>query len=821
MAYRAGRRKGRSWLAPLAVLVVVGLTAFLARHTVEAQVSSLVARTSGSLPASLHSNQAQALFAVATPTFAVAIDRPVPLGQVPPPEVAATRYLDDWSAAKYDDMYAMLSADSRAAQTSDQFVQRYRDLTDESSVLSVAPRITSIPAIPDGAGNGASVQVPFTVEFTTIRVGTFDENNSVPLVLENGEWKVDWRPSLFFSDLTTNATVRLFPLDPRRGSILDRQGRPLATMGFLETIGIVPKEVIADGHEDQTLQLIAPYVKKSPDDLKKIYQGQPPEWFIPLGDTPGSLESELHQKFSSVAGVYLRRKPIRIYPQGEVAAHVVGYVGHVQPDELKTLSQQGYTIDDMVGRSGVEQSAEKTLAGQRGGKLAVVAPTGEVIKVIAQRDAVPGSDVVLSIDLDVQKAAESVLGKLDGSVVIMNPQDNSVLALASYPRFDPNDFVTGFPPDLWASLNSSPDSPFQDRPVEAVYPTGSIFKVITMSAGMENLGYKTTDTFDCNYWWHGPGYSLHNWTVQGTLNLIQSLTGSCDPTFYTLGLALDRKNPFLLPNMARAYGLGQKTGINGVNEVAGNVPDPKWKEATLGQPWFAGDGVNLAIGQGYLQATPLQMANVYAALANDGKLQTPLLIQKIIDPQGNVAQTLHSELIRQLPISTGTLNAIHQGMAGVTTTPLGTAYYGFSSYKHPMAAKTGSAENQSVLAHAWFAGYAPQTNPRYVVLIMIEGRGDSHQIAVPIARTLMDFLWPNDQANPPTTLTFSPSPTPTTAPAVAAAAAPAKPTPTPTPKPAPTTSAKPTASTRPVLPVGTPTPGAPRPTPGGSLPSQA
>jgi penicillin-binding protein 2 len=702
MAYRGRRKQRPVWPTLLVSFVAIAVVLVVARRPVQSAFASVVERLNPVVPASLRQTANRAGIAPPAPTFTVTIDRSAPLANVPSPADAASAYLAAWAEGRYSDMYDLLASDAKASLTRDAFTQRYQAITAEASITKIAGQITSTPLVAPGLGNGASVQVPFTVAFTTIRVGAFQENNSVPLVLEDGSWRVDWQPSLYFKDLAPDDLVRLFPLNPRRGSILDRQGRPLATMGFQETIGVVPKELSQDGHEQQVLGLVGGYVHKSPDDLKKIYQNQPPEWFIPLGDVAGNLETELHQKFGDTAGVYLRRKPIRVYPEGELAAHIVGYVGHVDPSELPKLVPQGYTIDDIVGRAGVEGAAQSVLAGTRGGKLAVVAPTGEVIKVIAEREAVPGDDVVLSLDLDVQKAAEKVLGKLDGSVVVMDPSDNTILAMASYPRFDPNKFVLGFTPQEWNALNTSPDTPFQNRPVEAAFPTGSIFKVITMSAGMESAGYRPSDTFDCNYWWHGlPGVSMHNWAVQGTLNLIQSLTGSCDPTFYTIGLALQRKDPFLLPNMARGYGLGQKTGVYGVNEVAGTVPDPKWKEQTLKQAWYPGDGVNLAIGQGFLQATPLQMANAYAAIAANGVRRTPILIQKYVDQHGDVAQTFTAQTVGRVPISATTLKALHDGMLGVTSTPLGTAYYAFSSYRHPIEAKTGSAENQNVLAHAW------------------------------------------------------------------------------------------------------------------------
>jgi penicillin-binding protein 2 len=179
------------------------------------------------------------------------------------------------------------------------------------------------------------------------------------------------------------------------------------------------------------------------------------------------------------------------------------------------------------------------------------------------------------------------------------------------------------------------------------------------------------------------------------------------------------------------------------------VPDPKWKQATLKQAWYAGDSVNISIGQGYLLASPLQMANLYSAIADNGSRRTPVLVQKVVDQKGNVVKTFAAQSSGRLPDSPSTITALHEGMLGVTSSPLGTAYYAFQSYKHPMEAKTGSAENQGPLAHAWFVGYTPTTHPQYLILVMVEGRGESMQVASPMARQLMDYLWPNGANQPP------------------------------------------------------------------------
>ncbi len=753
MAYR--RRRRHSNLVPtlLACAIILVASGYLFRHTAEAAVQRAVARVASIV----QPETVPALLVEATPTFTVVVHTPVPLANVPPPELVASQYLGDWSAGRYRQMYALLSKEVKSTLSEQQFVQKYTDLTQTATITKVTAQITSIPLVPRGAGNGASVQVPFTVEFQTNMVGTFQENNSVPLVLEDGQWRVDWRPSLFFKDLTPQSTVHLFPIDTRRGSILDRKGRPLATMASVVTIGVVPGELNKDGRADEKLRLISQYLHKPVEELKKKYANQPPDWFVPLGDVSGSIQDEmsgaieqkLRAAFENMPGVQLRRKPIRVYPEGDVAAHIVGYMSHITADDLKTLAAKGYTADDMIGRAGVEAWAEPILAGQRGGKLAIVGPTGEWVKIIAQRDAVPGDDVYLSIDLDIQKQAEKVLGKLDGSIIVMNPQDNSVLALASYPRYDPNKFITGFTDAEWNALNNSPDRPLLNRPTDGVYPTGSIFKVITMAAGMEKLGYQPTSKFDCSYWWHGlPGHPLHNWEPQGVLTLVQSITGSCDPTFYEIGLAIYHKDPFILADFARGFGLGQPTRINGVDEADGLVPDPSWKERVIKEPWYPGDSVTLAIGQDYLQATPIQMANAYSAIANDGVRRAPVLVSKVVDPKGQVVKTFSPQILGHLPASPRTIQAIRQGMLGVTSDPLGTAYYAFSSYKHPMESKTGSAENQGPLAHAWFVGFAPPDHPTLLLLVMVEGRGESMQIASPMARQMMDYLWPNEAPHP-------------------------------------------------------------------------
>jgi penicillin-binding protein 2 len=267
------------------------------------------------------------------------------------------------------------------------------------------------------------------------------------------------------------------------------------------------------------------------------------------------------------------------------------------------------------------------------------------------------------------------------------------------------------------------------RATESGYPTGSIFKVITMAAGMEQGGFRPADTFDCGLDWNGlPGVTLHNWEAQGTLTLTRALTASCNPAFYEIGKKLDSIDPTILPTWARSFGLGQPTQLGGVHETPGVVPDPDWKRREIGQPWSAGDSVNLAIGQGYLLATPLQMANAYAALARGGALESPVLIAD---------QAPHE--LGSVNFSEATRSAILDGMQAVTSTALGTAYYAFKDEKLPIAAKTGSAENENPDAHAWFVGFTPPRSARLLVLVMVEGGQHGGTVAAPVARQIIDY----------------------------------------------------------------------------------
>lgn len=649
----------------------------------------------------------------------------------PSPYTVMEPYLKAWEEARYGDMYDLLSSHAQAGISRERFIQRYTAISQGSTILSVKTSFSRDDEL-DRAESRAAL--PFTVAMSTARVGEIREENVLPVIFEVEHWRVDWTPSLIFKDLSGANRILFEPEDTLRGTIYDRKGRPLATKGKVVSLGVVPGQI---EDEQGLLEALEQQLGIPWQEVRRASQFAQPDWFVPLRDLSLARAAQLRPKLESIPGVLFQEKPARVYPNGSLAAHVVGYLGRVTAQELEAMAPRGYGEEDMVGRSGIEAWAEEVLAGERGGSLSVVTPEGGTVKVIAQKSARDGRDIHLSLDLDLQRLAEESLGSQAGSVVILDVPNSSILALASYPRYDPNQFVTGFTDDEWRKLSEDPLRPFQNRPVASSYPTGSVFKVVTMAAALEKGGFSPDSPFDCAGRWDGlgGGVVLGDWLPQGHghLDLFQGLVESCNIVFYEAGKKLDSTDPDLLPYFARGFGFGQPTGLVGLEEASGTVPDPAWKRANQGAAWYPGDGVNLAIGQGSFLATPLQVANGYAAIGRGGSLTTPVLVVK----QGD--QGFHAQPRDPLPASPATLDVIRQAMERVVSDPKGTASYAFRGFNRAVAAKTGSAEVAGGSdTHAWFAAYAPAERPEIALAVMVESKGHGGEVAAPVARMILD-----------------------------------------------------------------------------------
>src|SRR3990172_8286488 len=576
------------------------------------------------------------------------------------PLEAARRYFDLWKAKEYGGMYELISAEARATISKEDFVKRYNAIADEATITGIDYE-TGPNVVQD------DTEIPVEVTISTAFFGDIKQANRVALVQDDAplpaspqatpetrkEWRVDWSPTLIFAELDDKSLVHFFTDVPRRGSILDRSGKPLAVDADLPVVGFVP-DLMTD--KEKLISSLAAALKMSEAAVRaEVETDLPSYYFIPIATLPYGTSAAALEKFYALSGlgVVVREETRRISPNGDSAAHVLGYMAEVSEEQLKELGAKGYRPGDKTGAFGLEAQMDEVLAGERGGTLATIAPEGTITHTIAEKPSTAGKDVTLTLDVNAQKTAEDVLGERVGSIIVMDPRDNSVLALASYPRFNPQAITDGLSTAEYAALSNDKRQPFLHRPLLARYPPGSTFKPVTLAAGMEKAGVSAGETFHCVPVWTGLGedFPKNNWQKvdRGYLTPAEGLMASCNPVFYEIALQLDHVGPNILPDFARGFGYGQLTGINGLDEAPGVVPDPAWKEENQGEPWYSGDSVNMGIGQGFLLVTPLQIANAYSAIAGGGVLRKPLLVRSISEAGGAAAQEFTAEEIAPLP----------------------------------------------------------------------------------------------------------------------------------------------------------------------------
>ena len=402
---------------------------------INATVTSASAVASNSTASAVGAPAGAAPGATAPSASVVAANGTVAVGPnaLSDPQAAADTYVQAWNAADYQTMYRIISSRAQAAISLEAFQQRYQNIIDQSGITAM--QISVLGPEP------GTTQFRIKVSYTSSLVGNIDQENVIPLTKNGPYWSVEWTPSLIFRELDGNGLVHFFPDNPIRGRILDRKGRPLAVEGLVKQVGVVPGKI---ANEADLLSRLSAILKLDQSAIKKAYQDGQPTWFMPIRSIPNSTPDDTVAQLNAIPGVEVHTQEARTYPYGTLAAHVIGYIGEISADQLKTLGPKGYRSGDIVGQSGVEAWAEEQLAGKRGGKLAVIDPdTGAIRSTIATRAKTESLDVATTIDIDIQKAAEDSLGDKTGSVVMLEPGTGNVLAMASHPSFDPNVFVLG------------------------------------------------------------------------------------------------------------------------------------------------------------------------------------------------------------------------------------------------------------------------------------------------------------------------------------------------------------------------------------------
>jgi penicillin-binding protein 2 len=447
-------------------------------------------------------------------------------------------------------------------------------------------------------------------------------------------------------------------------------------------------------------------------------------------NVPLETALRIEEKKQELVGVVVSSHPLRYAVHGSLAAHLVG---EIEAAELLKMRQAGYQLGDIVGKEGVEKKYDAQLRGSPGGSKIEVDVHGVPTRIVSSLDPVPGAEMHLTLDLELQKAAETALSGVSrpGAAVVLNARTCEILALASCPDYDPNLFINPTKNWQWKELGMS-THPFLNRAL-AIYPPGSVFKVVTLCAALGDGKTRPDEVFNC------PGYYMVNnrraacWlgSGHGSITAMEGLVWSCDAVFYELGR---RVGPDRLADYARKFGLGARTGVDLPQEKKGTVPDTAWKKERLQEPWYEGDSINYGIGQGFVQVTPLQMALVYAGLAT-GRLYKPYVVSEIKDKSGKVLYRAGPVVQGDVPAAPQNILFIRQALREVVRRGTGVA----ANVKGiPAAGKTGTAENPGA-AHAWFICFAPYDDPEIVIVAFVEHGEHGDRASAYIARDILKW----------------------------------------------------------------------------------
>ncbi len=564
-----------------------------------------------------------------------------------------------------------------------------------------------------------------------------------------------------YATLAKDNSIKIEPLVPTRGIIYDRRGKVLADNTQSFSLELIPEQI---KDLDDTLQRLQKLLNISDEKIDQYQKQRKRQKRFTSTPLLISMNDEEIAKFAVVRpyfpGVDIQARLVRHYPYADLASHVVGYVGRINEAEMKSLPIAEYRGSTHVGKIGIENTYETELHGKTGYAEIETNVQARAINTVNSVPPIPGDNLYLTLDIDLQKTAFDALDKYNGAVVAIEIKTGGVLVFASRPGFDPNPFVIGIANDAYQALQSSENQPLYNRALRGLYPPGSTVKPFIALAGLEFNAISAEHQLFCPGYYQLPNVSHHyrDWKKggHGSVNMTEAITESCDVYFYSLAstLGIDRMHSFL-----QHFGFGEKSGIDLSGEKTGLLPSKEWKRQQHNQSWYPGETLITGIGQGYLQVTPIQLAKATATLANKGKIVTPFLVKNSVNTEDSEPEKVTPT--DNITIKSENINTIISAMINVIHDPHGTAKGISKNINYQIAGKTGTAQvfnikqdakyNENDIDfklrdHALFISFAPADDPKIAIAVIVENGGHGGSVAAPIAgQVIKQYLEGNNE----------------------------------------------------------------------------
>ncbi|HWP30234.1 MAG TPA: penicillin-binding protein 2 [Fimbriimonadales bacterium] len=523
-------------------------------------------------------------------------------------------------------------------------------------------------------------------------------------------------------------------IPPPRGQIVDRENRPLATVEPALAVMITPHEII---QKPDAISHLAKIIQEDPKELQNAIRNHMHRRFLPFVEKVGLRENQaiaIEEQRAFLPGVFVRSLPVRKYHHGKALAHVIGYVGGLDEKDIERILAISKMLPPFTGKIGIERAYDDKLMGTPGIEAVEVDSRGKPLRPRTSEPPIPGSKLVLTLDLDLQEFAASVLQNKRGAIVALNPKNGEILCLYSNASYDPNLFVKGITAAQWEQLSKDPRLPLHNRAIASAYAPGSTFKLVTLIAGIKTGVITPSTTFVCRGGLKVGNRYFRCLGVHGSVNFERAIEKSCNVFFAEIATRVQRHD---IVEVAKEFGFGTKLGIDILGESTGTLPSSAWLEKN-GIRWYLGDSVNLSIGQGYLGGTPLQLANYASTIANKGIAYKPHLVRSIVpSTPDQPPQEIEPVVFSKLNIDSLWWDRITNAMVRVVDTGTGRAAH-IEGVR--FAGKTGTAQQKrGATPHALFIGFAPADDPEIAIAVVLEGAGQGGQVAAPIAGKVVRF----------------------------------------------------------------------------------